>query len=75
MDARRLPHPNMMNCRTDGRRLYVSNCILSPLDADQRFGIWLPRVGPEGMSVDEDFRPDFRDLPDEPAGPHDTSLE
>lgn len=75
VDAVELPHPNMMKLTPDSRRLYVSNSLLTPLDPDQDFGIWLLDVGPDGMSVDEDFRPDFRNLPNGPAGPHDMLLK
>ncbi|MGE3524792.1 MAG: selenium-binding protein SBP56-related protein, partial [Gemmatimonadales bacterium] len=69
-----LPHPNMMKLTPDSRRLYVSNSILSPLDPDQKFGVWLVHVGPEGMRVDQRFKPDFVNLPTGPAGPHDMLL-
>lgn len=75
VDTVEIPHANMMKLSPDSRRLYVSNSLLSPLDPDQNFGVWLLRVGPEGMSVDDDFWPDFEDLPTGPAGPHDMLLK
>ena len=68
------PHPNMMKLSPDSRRLYVSNSILSPLDPDEQFTLRLVHVGPEGMRLDEKFRPDFVNLPTGPAGPHDMLL-
>lgn len=75
VDAIELPHPNMMKLTPDSRRLYVSNSILSPLDPDEEFGIWLLHVGPEGMRADPRFEPDFLNLPGGPAGPHDMLLK
>ncbi len=70
-----VPHPNMMKLSPDGRRLYVSNSILSPLDPDEKFGIRLFHVGPDGMRADPKFAPDFIGLPTGPAGPHDMLLK
>ena len=47
-----LPHPNMLRLSPDGRRLYVSNSLLTPWDDDPRYGpprnndygIWLFHV-------------------------------
>jgi selenium-binding protein 1 len=75
VDAVELPHANMMKLSPDSRRLYVSNSLLSPLDPDEDFGVWMLRVGPDGMDVDERFAPDFRNLPTGPAGPHDMLLK
>ncbi|MFW6201272.1 MAG: selenium-binding protein SBP56-related protein [Gemmatimonadota bacterium] len=75
VDTVELPHPNMMKLTPDSRRLYVSNSLLTPLDPDERFGVWLLHVGPEGMEVDPTFDPDFRNLPTGPAGPHDMLLK
>lgn len=75
VDAVEIPHANMMKLSPDSRRLYVSNSLLSPLDPDRDFGIWLLRVGPDGMEVDESFDPDFTGLPTGPAGPHDMLLK
>lgn len=69
-----LPQPNMMKLSADSRRLYVTNSILSSLDGDVRFGAWLIDVGPDGMKIDERFRPDFINLPTGPAGAHDMLL-
>jgi len=70
-----IPQPNMMKLSPDSRRLYVTNSILSSLDGNVEFGAWLIHVGPEGMRIDEKFKPDFRHFPTGPAGPHDMLLK
>jgi selenium-binding protein 1 len=70
-----VPQPNMMKLSPDSRRLYVTNSILSSLDGDVEFGAWLIHVGSEKMEVDQEFRPNFQDLPTGPAGPHDMLLK
>lgn len=54
---------------------FDESVFVKGLDPDERLGVWLLRVGPEGMEVDEDFRPDFRNLPTGAAGPHDMLLK
>ncbi|MGH7546071.1 MAG: selenium-binding protein SBP56-related protein [Gemmatimonadota bacterium] len=66
-----LPQPNMMKLSPDSRRLYVTNSLLSSLDGEVTFGAWLVHVGPEGMRIDESFKPDFQSFATGPAGPHD----
>ncbi len=75
IDAIAVPQPNMMKLTPDSRRLYVTNSLLSNLDGDVEFGAWLLHVGPDGMRLDADFRPDFNNLPTGPAGPHDMLLK
>lgn len=70
-----IPQPNMMKLSPDSRRLYVTNSILSSLDGNVEFGAWLIHVGPEGMRIDEKFKPDFRNFSTGPAGPHDMLLK
>jgi selenium-binding protein 1 len=69
-----LAQPNMMKLTPDSRRLYVTNSLLSSLDGNVRFGLWLIHVGPQGMKIDEGFKPDFMGFPTGPAGPHDMLL-
>jgi hypothetical protein len=50
-DTVNVPHPNMLRLSRDGRRLYVTNSLLTPWDNDpdfgpprnDRYGIWLYR--------------------------------
>jgi selenium-binding protein 1 len=69
-----IPHANMMKLTPDNRRLYVTNSLLSSLDGDVKFGAWLINVGPDGMKIDESFKPDFMSFPSGPAGAHDMLL-
>lgn len=69
-----LPQPNMMKLTPDSKRLYVTNSLLSSADGTVQFGAWLINVGPEGMKIDESFKPDFLSFPRGPAGPHDMLL-
>jgi methanethiol oxidase len=69
-----IPQPNMMKLTPDSRRLYLTNSLLSSLDGNVRFGAWLINVGPQGMKIDESFKPDFMGLPTGPAGAHDMLL-
>jgi selenium-binding protein 1 len=69
-----LAQPNMMKLTPDGRRLYVTNSLLRTMDGDVKFAAWKIDVSPDGMRVDETFRPDFASLPTGPSGPHDLLL-
>ena len=69
-----IPQPNMMKLTPDSRRLYVTNSLLSSMDGNVLFGAWLINVGPEGMKIDEAFKPDFLSFPTGPAGAHDMLL-
>lgn len=76
LDRVELPQPNMMKLSADSRRLYVTNSLLSTMDGDVGFGAWLLHVGPEGMTLDPRFHPDFEGYsPNGPAGPHDMLLK
>ena len=59
--------PNMMHVTGDGKRMYVSNSLLSTLDHAGRFYIRLVHVGPDGMKVDPFFNIDLNKLPTGPA--------
>jgi selenium-binding protein 1 len=63
--------PNMMHVTGDGRRMYVSNSLLSTLDHAGRFWVRLIHVGPDGMKVDPFFNIDLNKFPTGPARGHD----
>lgn len=63
--------PNMMHVTGDGKRMYVSNSLLSTLDHSGRFYVRLIHVGPDGMKVDPFFNVDLNHLPTGPARGHD----
>ncbi|MGQ0714852.1 MAG: selenium-binding protein SBP56-related protein [Gemmatimonadaceae bacterium] len=69
-----IPQPNMMKLTPDSRRLYVTNSLLSSLDGEVTFGAWLLNVGPQGMTIDPSFKPDFTSFPSGPGGAHDMLL-
>ncbi len=63
--------PNMMHVTGDGKRMYVSNSLLSTLDHSGRFFVRLVHVGPDGMKVDPFFNIDLNKFPTGPARGHD----
>jgi selenium-binding protein 1 len=66
--------PNMMHVTNDGRRMYVTNSLLSTMDRDGTFWVKLVRLGPDGMTVDDSFRVDLNNFPTGPARGHDMLL-
>ncbi len=66
--------PNMMHVTGDGKRMYVSNSLLSTLDRDGHFWVRLIRIGPDGMTVDPAFDVDLNGFPTGPARGHDMLL-
>ncbi|MGP0065637.1 MAG: selenium-binding protein SBP56-related protein [Isosphaeraceae bacterium] len=63
--------PNMMHVTGDGKRMYVTNSLLSTLDHAGRFYVRLVHIGPDGMKVDPFFNIDLNNLPSGPARGHD----
>ena len=71
--------PQMLQLSLDGRRLYVTNSLLSTWDNQFHPGLrsWLLKVniGEDGsMEIDRDFFVDFADRPDGPARAHEVRL-
>lgn len=66
--------PNMMHTSFDGKRMYVTNSLLSTLDHAGRFYVRLIHIGPDGMKVDPFFNIDLNKLPTGPARGHDMLL-
>jgi selenium-binding protein 1 len=72
--------PNMIQLSYDGRRLYVTNSLLSTWDNQfyPELRSWLMRIdcGPNGgMEIDNDFFVDFHDRPSGPARAHEMRLQ
>jgi methanethiol oxidase len=72
--------PQMLQLSLDGRRLYVTNSLLSTWDNQFYPGLrsWLLKVdiGEDGsMEVDRDFFVDFHDRPGGPARAHEVRLQ
>ncbi len=63
--------PNMMHVTGDGKRMYVTNSLLSTLDHSGRFYVRLVHVGPDGMKVDPFFNIDLNQFKTGPARGHD----
>jgi selenium-binding protein 1 len=81
-DADRELHggPQMLQLSYDGRRLYVTNSLLSTWDNQfyPELRSWLLRVDCDpngGMKIDPDFFVDFSDRPDGPARAHEVRLQ
>lgn len=67
-------HPNMMHVTYDGKRMYITNSLLSTADPSQDFWVKLANITPEGMKLDADFEVDLTKLPTGPARGHDMLL-
>jgi methanethiol oxidase len=63
--------PNMMHVTGDGKRMYVTNSLLSTLDHSGRFYVRLVHIGPDGMKVDPFFNVDLNHFKTGPARGHD----
>jgi selenium-binding protein 1 len=51
--------PNMMHVTGDGKRMYVTNSLLSTLDRSENFWVRLAHVGPDGVKMDPFFNVDL----------------
>jgi selenium-binding protein 1 len=63
--------PNMMHVTGDGKRMYVTNSLLSTLDHSGRFYVRLIHVSVSGMQVDPFFNIDLNKFATGPARGHD----
>lgn len=66
--------PNMMHVTGDGKRMYISNSLLSTLDHAGTFWVRLAHIGPDGIKMDPFFNIDLMHLPTGPARAHDMLL-
>jgi selenium-binding protein 1 len=66
--------PNMMHLTGDGKRMYITNSLLSTLDRSTDFWVKLARVSPEGMTLDPGFHVDLTRFDTGPARGHDMLL-
>jgi selenium-binding protein 1 len=64
----------MMHVTYDGKRIYVSNSLLSTLDHAGRFYVRLVHIGPDGMKVEPFFNIDLNHFKTGPARGHDMLL-
>jgi selenium-binding protein 1 len=67
--------PNMMHVTGDGKRMYITNSLLSTMDYSGNFWVRLAHIGPDGrLKMDPFFDVDFTKLPSGPARAHDMLL-
>lgn len=67
--------PNMMHVTNDGKRMYITNSLLSTMDYSGNFWVRLARIGPDGrLKMDPFFDVDFTKFPTGPARAHDMLL-
>ncbi|HYV39149.1 MAG TPA: selenium-binding protein SBP56-related protein [Gemmataceae bacterium] len=66
--------PNMMHVTGDGKRMYITNSLLSTMDQSGQFWIKLANIDAGGMKLDESFHIDLNKLPTGPARGHDMLL-
>jgi selenium-binding protein 1 len=66
--------PNMMHVTGDGKRMYITNSLLSTLDHSGTFWVRLAHIGPDGIKMDPFFNIDLSKLPTGPARGHDMLL-
>jgi methanethiol oxidase len=66
--------PNMMHLSGDGKRMYITNSLLSTMDRSDKFWVRLAHVTPEGMKLDEKFLVDLTRFRTGPARGHDMLL-
>jgi selenium-binding protein 1 len=66
--------PNMLHVTGDGKRMYVTNSLLSTMDRSENFWVRLVHVGPDGMKMDPFFNVDLTKFKTGPARGHDMLL-
>jgi selenium-binding protein 1 len=66
--------PNMMHLTGDGKRMYITNSLLSTLDHAGTFWVRLAHIGPDGLKMDPFFNVDLNKFPNGPARGHDMLL-
>jgi selenium-binding protein 1 len=66
--------PNMMHVTGDGKRMYITNSLLSTLDHSGTFWVRLAHIGPDGIKMDPFFNVDLNKFKTGPARGHDMLL-
>jgi methanethiol oxidase len=66
--------PNMMHVTGDGKRMYLTNSLLSTMDRSEKFWVRLAHLSPDGMKLDESFHVDLTKFKTGPARGHDMLL-
>jgi selenium-binding protein 1 len=60
-----------MHVTGDGKRMYVSNSLLSTMDGAEDFWVKLIHIDDKGMTIDPKFKVDLNHFPTGPARGHD----
>jgi methanethiol oxidase len=66
--------PNMMHVTGDGKRMYITNSLLSTMDRSTDFWVKRAFITPEGLKLDDAFHVDLTRLKTGPARGHDMLL-
>jgi len=66
--------PNMMHLTGDGKRMYLTNSLLSTMDRSTDYWVKLAEVSPEGLKLHEKFLIDLGRIKDGPFRGHDMLL-
>jgi selenium-binding protein 1 len=66
--------PNMMHVTGDGRRMYITNSLLSTMDRSNDFWVKRALITADGLKLDEDFTVDLTKFKTGPARGHDMLL-
>jgi selenium-binding protein 1 len=66
--------PNMMHVTGDGKRMYITNSLLSTMDRSDKFWVRLAYIKADGMKLDKSFFVDLTKLPGGPVRGHDMLL-
>src|SRR5262245_27022190 len=66
--------PNMMHVTGDGKRMYITNSLLSTMDRSTDFWVKRAFITPEGLKLDDSFHVDLTRLKTGPARGHDMLL-
>lgn len=66
--------PNMMHVTGDGKRMYITNSLLSTMDRPADFWVKRALITPEGLRLDDSFQIDLTRFPTGPARGHDMLL-
>ncbi len=67
--------PNMLHITGDGKRIYITNSLLSTMDYSSNFWVRLAHVGPDGrLKLDPFFNVDFTKVTGGPYRAHDMLL-
>lgn len=67
-------HPNMMHVTGDGKRMYVTNSLLSTMDPTNKFWVKFARITKDGLELEPKLFIDLTKLPGGPVRGHDMLL-